>query len=275
VVIWDAWAAGSPPSTPLRVQARRVRADGSLASPIVDVAASHNPHQSDITYNFGMDESLVVWTRVSQPPPLGTGSDIWASRLSYASNDSLVVGAPFSVTHSAKHERGPAVSTNGQDRYIVLFEYEYSGTDTDIRGQELDALGGKVGLTAFTVAASPQDETHPDVVAREWSGADYFATWQRTESFATATYGSIRAWRFGTGVTAHLLEVTPWFWDNWTPAVGTDGVGYLITYAGKQVTLSGFPEAVAKRHIYGRSWRLEATFLPLIHRQSGAPLQGR
>ena len=264
VVTWNLWGPGSPPSIPGGVQGRRVLPNGSNPDAGVMVDGTYSAQQSDIAYHFNFDECLVVWKRVTPLPPTGTGSDIWASRLSYKIGGYLDVGTPFSITHSTKDETRPAVATNQVDRYIVVYEYEYSDTDRDIYGQELDSGGNKVGLSPFQIASTGRDETHPDVVAVP-AIRDYFAAWQRTESITSTIYESIWAQRWGSGVTRYQFEVTPRVWDNWTPAVGTDRVGHLIAYAGKPATSTSGPVlAWNSRHIYGRVWWPEAVYVPLV-----------
>ena len=71
-------------------------------------------------------------------------------------------------------------------------------------------------------------------------------------------------------MTDHYFQVTPWAWDNRTPAVATDcgfdvaGLGHLIAYAGKPFLGTAGPEAGPKRHIYGRIWWPEALYVPLV-----------
>ena len=263
LVVWNTRVTGSPPTTATTVGSRRVMANGTMPYDWAPITTDGSPHQSDVAYMYWEDEYLVVWVRESAPPPAGTGDDIWASRLSYRIDGPLVnldVGTPFSVTHSTKDENRPTVSSNGLDRYIVVYEYEYTDTDTDIYAQELDSAGNKVGTSPFNIASTTSDETHPDVVAVPFSGADYFAAWQRRQGTEPNTYESIWARRWGSGVTDYFLEITPWAtWDCRTPAVATDGIGRLIVYAGKDLLDPG-----GKRHIYGRMWWPEVVFVPLV-----------
>ena len=258
LVTWNTRVTGSPPTTAVAVGSRRVMADGSMPYAWAPITTDGSPHQSDIAYHLWENKCLVAWVRESAPPPAGTGDDIWASRLSYAGDGSLVIGAPFSVTHSTKHENSPAVSTNGRDRYVVAFEYEYSDTDRDIYGQELDGAGNKVGLSPFQIASTTSDETHPDVIAVPFAGADYFAAWQRTEGTFPNTDETVWARRWGSGVTDYYFCVTPWVDITvHPPAVATDGVGRLIVYPHLYYLLEYF-------HIFGRTWWPEAVFVPLV-----------
>ena len=261
VVTWNLWGPGSPPSIPGGVQGRRVLPNGSNPDAGVMVDGTYSAQQSDIAYHFNFDECLVVWKRVTPLPPTGTGSDIWASRLSYKIGGYLDVGTPFSITHSTKDETRPAVATNQVDRYIVVYEYEYSDTDRDIYGQELDSGGNKVGLSPFQIASTGRDETHPDVVAVPFAPAEYFATWQRTEDTTPVTQEQIWAQRWGSGVTAYPFQVTscdPCF--AYTPSAAMDGGGRRLTVYARESLAPSW-----KRHIYGRMWwPQKPVFVPLV-----------
>ena len=236
---------------------------------------------------------------VSAAPPGGTGNDIWASTLLEDEwfDGSLTISEPFSITHSTKHENRPAVAVNSF-RNVVVFERDFSETDTDIYAQEFSPVGGNMG-SPFAIAWSSADETHPNVLAfaarnsgsvcaNAWSPADEthpnvlalwgmglplrnFAVWQRTEGTSPNTWESIEARRWDSDYPEssvypeYFLQVTPWAWDNWTPAVATDGRGYLIAYAGKPFLGASGPEASPTRHIYGRIWwPQKPVFVPLV-----------
>ena len=261
VVIWNTRAVESQTDT--SVARRRVMANGSMPYARTLITTDVSPRQSDIAYNLLSDQYLVVWVRQYAPPPGGTGNDVWGSTMTYELDGSILCGAPFSITHSTKNEDSPSVSTNGFDRYIVVFEYQYSAIDRDIYGQELDTAGSKMGASPFPIAVSTRNETQPDVVAEffgDWEHPDYFAAWQRTEGPEGDTWESIWARRWGSGATGHYFQVTPRArWDNWTPAVATDGVARLTAYAAEDLLASG-----GKRHIYGRIWWPAVVFVPLV-----------
>ena len=259
LVIWNNFAVELQ-QTPTSVAGRRVNGDGTITEAAFVITADGFPHQSDIVFINAADKYLVVWVRVYAPPPGGTGNDIWGGLLYREPDGSLVIGTPFSITHSTKHENRPAVSSNDEARFMVVFEYEFSDTDTDIYGQELDYMGEKVGASPFAIALSGEDETSPDVVGGRWSfPAQYFAAWQVTEGISD-TYESIMAKRWGSGLTGYTFQVAPWyFWDNLTPAVATDGVGYLTAYAGKDLLVHN-----GKSHIYMRMWWPVVVFVPIV-----------
>ena len=104
------------------------------------------------------------------------------------------------------------------------------------------------------------------MVAAPATGVDYVGVWQRTEGTAPDTWESVQGWRWDDGANNYVFEVTPWdLWDNWSPAVATDGVGHLIVYAAKGVVPTSGPESGVKRHIYGRLWwPQQPVFLPLV-----------
>ena len=166
--------------------------------------------------------------------------------------------ASLVINDRPEDQQSPALTTNDQHRYLVLWQYAYPGPccDWDIRGQELDVAGNLQG-GELIIADSTDDEQDPAVAARPGAIRDYLATWRRT----TSSGETIEATRWGD-VTPSFFEVANVaFWDSESPAVAWDRASALIVYAADS---QGDPTVY--RHIYGRRWAPNATFLPLVTR---------
>jgi len=184
--------------------------------------------------------------------------DIRAARI--AAGPGIVVDPPgvFTIDAPEEDQQLPAVTTNEQHRYLVVWQHAFPGPccDWDIRGQELDVNGNLVG-SVFSIASTTDDETSPAVVARPGPVRDYLVTWQRTASTGEEIWAYHRK-----DATIEVFDVAASaFWDHESPAVAWGRVAPLIVYEGDS---QGDPTVY--RHIYGRRWVPNAVHLPLVVR---------
>ena len=254
LVIWN--ALDTTTSLATDVAGYRVSADGSVinpGAPIIITDVNH-PHQADVVYNLAADGYLVVWRRMWSV----ADGDIWGARLNW---NGTLNGTAFVINAETVDQQAPAVATNGQDRYLVVWQHQTTLTYWDIVGRYLDSSGNPIGVS-FPIAASASHAKMPDVVAAGSGSNDYLTVWEQTTPTGTA----IRARRDrlvgNTTTPVNQFEVASGgFWENKGPAVAADRVGYLIVYEGDS---PGDPTVY--RHIYGRMWWPEAVFLPLVVR---------
>ena len=260
LVVWNAFdtTISFPPGAPSDIAGYRVSASGVVQNPgsplILTTYAS--PHQVDMVYNVAMDEYFLAF--VVMHPQATTGNDIYGLRVSW---NGTPVNPPglIHICEITKDQNAPAVATNEQDRYMVVWEHEYSGTDHDIYAREYDANGNPVG-SYFTIASWTEDTTAPDVAANG-ANDEWLAVWQQALS-GGAGY-AIKGFRWGSGPTVYtyFFDVANYaFWESENPAVAADVPGYLIVYEGDSSTTN--------RHIYGRMWWPEVVYLPLVLRNA-------
>jgi hypothetical protein len=251
IVVWSAHDATT--LTPTDVAHAILAADGSKLFGAI-FSSAQEPHQADVAYNVAADEYLVVWRRMWAP----ADGDIRAARI--VAGPGTVVDPPgvFTIDAPEEDQLLPAVTTNQQHRYVVVWQHAYPGPccDWDIRGQELDVNGNLVG-SVFSIASTTDDETSPDVVARPGTGRDYLAVWQRS----TSTGEEIWAYHRNDGNIEVLEVAAAAFWDHENPAVAWGRTASLIVYEGDS---QGDPAVY--RHIYGRRWVPNAVHLPLVVR---------
>jgi hypothetical protein len=252
LVVWSAHDATT--LVPTDIAHALLAADGSKLFGTI-ISSAQEPHQVDVTYNVAADEYLVVWRRMWAP----ADGDIRAARIH--AGPGTVVDPPgvFTVNAVTEDQMLPAVATNQQHRYMVVWQHAYPGPccDWDIRGQELDVNGNLVG-SVFSIASSTDDETSPAIVARPGPVRDYLAVWQRSTSAGEDIWAYHRN---DANIEAFQIASTA-FWDHGNPAVAWGQVASLIVYAGDS---QGDPTVY--RHIYGRRWVPNAVFLPLVLRQ--------
>ncbi|HSJ53850.1 MAG TPA: hypothetical protein VLC52_08875 [Anaerolineae bacterium] len=254
LVVWN--AVDTTTGLPNDVAAARVSASGAVLSAPHVIADVGTPHQADVAYNLAADEYLVVWRRHASDADW----DIYGARL--RGSDAELISPPgwFTVSAPVEDQRSPAVATNQQGHYMVVWEYAYPGPccDWDIRGQELDVGGAAVG-GVINVAQTTDDETNRRVVARPGPQRDYVAVWQK----GTLTGSEIWASRWGADVLVpdYFQVAAAAWWDHASPAVAATGARYLFAY---EADSQGDPTQF--RHIYGRYWTPNVVFLPMVLR---------
>ncbi len=257
MVVWNAFntTTSFPPGVPNDIAGARISNTGSILSTSILTTYS-GPHQVDITYNVAMDQYFLAFVVVHTAAT--SGNDIYGLRVGW---DGSPVGGLIEIYKDdipgqRKHQNHPAVATNEQDKYMVVWEHEYSATDHDIYAREYSVAGTPDG-SYFTISSWTEDDTVPDVAAnganREW-----LAVWQR--ALPGGSGYSIHGFRWGSAGSSaytYLFDVANWtFVECKNPAVAADIPGYLIVY--EEVN------PPAKQHIYGRMWWPEATYLPLM-----------
>lgn len=258
LVVWNAFdtTIGFPPGTANDIAGYRMSASGVVQDPgfPLIIAFGSEPHQVDVAYNVAMDEYFFVF--VITHTQVTTGNDIYGRRVSW---NGTPVNPPglIPICEIEKNQNAPAVATNGQDRYMVVWEHAYSSADTDIYGREYNADGSPVG-SYFTIASWTEDTTTPDVAAKG-ANTEWLAVWQ--EELSSGTEYAVKGfrWRSEPAVPTYFFDVANYaFWENEDPAAAAGSSGYLIAYEGDS--------AVTNRHIFGRVWWPEALYLPLVFR---------
>lgn len=256
MVAWNAFdtTASFPPGLPSDIAGYRVSASGVVQNPgspsIFTTYAT--PHQVDMVYNVAMDEYFLVFVVVHTQ--VTTANDIYGLRVSWNGVPANPPGLIL-ISDSAKDENAPAVATNEQDRYMVVWELAYSSTDHDIFAREYNADGSPFG-SYFTLASWTEDTTAPDIAANG-QGKEWLAVWQQDLGGGGAF--AIKGLRWGSypSTYTYFFDVANFaFWENQNPAVAADIPGYLIVYEGDS--------SMTNRHIYGRMWWPETLYLPHV-----------
>lgn len=231
----------------LGIGRRRLSASGNFLSNADYITQSGFPGNPDITYNVAADQYLAVWAQLGS-----SFVDIYGGRLS---REGALQGSVFPISEAADEQQFPSVTTNEQDRYLVVWQDKRYG-DWDIFGQLLAVNGNKVAAD-FWVTLSTDDETQPDVAANG-SAQRYLAVWQRGAAGGeTIEAGFLDA----NGLLISPFEVAPGgFGDNVHPAVGTHLAGYFVVYDWTSWTPG------SNSDIFGRTWTPFANFLPSVIR---------
>jgi len=260
LVVWNAFdtTTSFPPGIPSDIAGARVSGDWSTIYTSNILTTYSGPHQVDITYNLAMNQYFIAFVVVHTEAT--SGNDIYGLRVGW---DGSPVGGLIEIYRDdiagqRKHQNHPAVATNEQDKYMVVWEHEYDPTDHDIYAREYHVDGTPDG-SYFTISSWTQDDTVPDVAANG-ANKEWVAVWQR--ALPSGSGYSIHGFRWGSAGSSaytYLFDVINWtFYECKNPAVAADIPGYLIVYEEKA--------PLNKFDIYGRMWWPEAVYLPLILR---------
>lgn len=257
-VVWNAFdtTTSFPPGVPNDIAGYRVSSDGEVQNPGIPslLATTGSPHQVDLVYNVGTDEYFIVYVIVHT---LATsGNDIYGRRVTWdgVAQSSIEI-LKDDYDGGRKHQNHPAVATNNQDKYMVVWEHEYSSTDHDIYAREYNANGTPVGAS-FGLSTWTQNDCAPDIAANG-SNDEWLAVWQRGDGSSGYAIEAVLWGSAGSGVITQFFEVVNWaFYESTKPAVAADIPGYLIVYEQRP--------PVGYQHIFGRMFWPQALFLPLV-----------
>jgi hypothetical protein len=270
-VVWNAFdtTTSFPPGIPVDIAGARAPDDWSGIETSNILTAADGPHQVDLTYNVAMDEYFIAFVVVHLEAV--SGNDIYGLRVN--GDDGTAVPGLIAIYEDPqagqkKHQNHPAVATNEQDKYMVVWEHEHAYNDHDIYAREYNADGTPAG-SYFTISSWTQDDTVPDVAANGLS-REWVTVWQR--ALPAGSGYSIHGFRWGSagsGAYTYLFSVFNWaFYECGNPAVAADIPGYLIVYEELPPPGALATSAILAnyQHIYGRAWWPEAAGLPLVLR---------
>jgi len=249
MVVWSAYDTGTLLYT--AVACRRVLADGSMPDSTVVVSTAGQPQSVDIVYNIALDGYLLVWVRDSGAP---TDYDIYGVFLDrYAAK--INPPGEFAVNSYYSDQMAPAVTTNEQNHYMVVWQHLYGPNDYDIHGELLQADGSVVD-GPFVIANTLADETAPDVAANG-ANQEYLTVWGVDPGGMVLVSGRLRRGDGTLEPPAQISRVDSWLLS---PAVACDIPGFFIAYEKLYWDTSTF-------HIYGRKWLPEEMYMPLALRK--------
>jgi hypothetical protein len=247
LVVWSAYDTATAPFPFTDVAGIRVLPDGTMPDAHFIISTVGQPHEVDIVYNVALDGYMVVWVRdggVSEDDIYGAFLDRYGAMISSPGE--------FAVNSYLSDQATPAVTTNEQNHYLVVWQHLYSPGDWDIYGELLQANGSVVD-GPFVVAGTIYEERWPEVAANG-ANQEYLIVWHSE----TGSQDVVRArLRNADGILEPQADISSLQLVYSWPVVACDIPGFLIVYKNT----SG--DCTAPQHIYGRKWWPEAAFVPL------------
>jgi len=245
MVVWHTENAAS--NLLLGIGRRRLGANGSFLSNADYVTQSNFPNSPDIAYNPAADQFVVVWAQIGS-----SFIDIYGGKLS---REGALQGSVFPIGVGANEQQFPAITTNEQNRYLVVWQDDrLVAGDWDIYGQFLDGSANLVGGNRW-YDVSNENETRPAVIA---NGAtrEYLIVYQKTTAGGESIWGNFTN---ENGVFLDWFELSPGgLGDSGHPAVATHLAGYFVVYEWEPWD----PNSVTD--LYGKMWSPYAVFLPIV-----------
>jgi len=146
-----------------------------LVGPVIAISdLGRSEYKPRVAHNTTANEYLVVWEYDANGD--GSNYDIRAARVQA---DGTVIIPTLVVAGWSYHDRRPDVAYNSAaDEYLVVWEYDYYGNDSDydIVGQRVSASGTLLGGTFF-VGGYVRDECKPRL-AYNSTANDYLVVWE-------------------------------------------------------------------------------------------------
>jgi len=166
--------------------------ESSAGSPVFPeiwvTSAADDQSAPSVAHNSFLDEYLIVW----EDRQSTTDYDIYAQFIDGATG--LPIGSNFAVSSViGRDERAPRVVYNDTDNnYLVVWDEESSGGDTDILGQILSADGSPLG-GAFVICDYSGNQQSP-AVAFNSNYDEYLIVWMdfRYSSLESDIFAEIR-----------------------------------------------------------------------------------
>jgi hypothetical protein len=178
LVVWSETL--QTPVTNKDILGQVVAIDGSLTGTAFSISDDPGDgtyrQDPDLAYNRHANRFLVAWEQKFSD----TNWDIYAQQVHGAGG---LYGSAFIIAYYTAPTVNPAVAaiptTPGNEKFLIVFELQYSSTDRDIYARvvtEEGAIIPEIGGTIY-VADSTNSETNPSIAGSE-SNDTYLVTWR-------------------------------------------------------------------------------------------------
>jgi hypothetical protein len=162
-------------------------------SPFMISAKSADEYEPKIAFNSKHREYLVVWENLWSEED----HDVYARRVSSTGS----VLNEFAVSTGSYNQMNPSVAYDPiNDRYLVIFVYDYDGTgrDWDIVGRFIPWDGPNQGLVDFSICNWSSNQRHPELVYGR-AMEEFLATWTNAPEGQPTYISARRIYANGTG----------------------------------------------------------------------------
>ncbi len=234
LVVWQDQRAGN-----WDIWGQRVDLDGALLGDSFAICANASGQLLPaVAYNLDTNQYLVVWE------DRRTDADIYGQRVDA---DGTLDGGEIAIASSGSTpRRRPRVAFNPiSGEYLVVYAYEVSESDHDVRARRVPASGAP-STAEMDIATGTADQHYPDVACRslEPGGGGYLIVWRET----VGTQRDIKGQRRNQeGGFLENLDICTDSTSQWTPAVAysPDNDRYLVVWPDDR-------DGAANTNIYGR-----------------------
>lgn len=209
-----------------------------------------NPNNPDLAWNPVNQQFLVVWNRFNP-----TFKNAVIGDLRNKDYNRILPGIIIIYDDPAYNAFFPRVAYSS-GYYGVVFDFEFSATDHDIKMAWVFHDGGSV-IAPILIDTSLNNDTRPVIAGTANStGQEYVILFQR------AGVNGATVWMrpITNFLASENREVCNYiFWDCTYPAIARGAGGYLMMY-----TLDSVGDTSVKQHVFGRMFWQFNLGLPLI-----------
>jgi hypothetical protein len=163
----------------------------------------------------------------------GSSEDVYGARID---SGSVLDASGRVLSTLANPQEGPSVAWDGSGYLTVWQDGRAPGGD-DIYAARAAADGTALDGTGIAVSAGAAPEGEPDVT---WNGSNYLVVWQDYRSGTGYDVYAARVSAAGAVLDAGGIAVSTAAGDQTSPAVASDGSGFIVTWTdGRNLGTTG------------------------------------
>lgn len=248
------------------LQTRTIDPTGSLGDTqqVNQVAPGEEPYQPSIACSSVSGQCLVAWTEVE---PV---SWQWGIRTRLLGSDGVPIGNEAVVVEGGGHHTQPRVVYNPDfDEFLVVYSSDRDAGVVDVSAQLVRASDGALLGAAVVESGTDFDRSQPKaayLAARD----DYLIAYTCEDASGDRQVRAkvVADDLVGVGTSPEVVIASPPV-DDYAPAVGAEGDGYLVAWARRQ----GTPAAtqIRARRVSGDGVPIGSTSGFLVNDFAGLP----
>ncbi|WP_394844266.1 hypothetical protein LZC95_45335 [Pendulispora brunnea] len=229
-----AWERNRPYYHNGEIRLGRVGLQGEVLHPPRGVLVADTTTDDGPQMAFDGSNVLLVWSR-----PIQVGRSwhetVHSGRFSTVLRPVDGTGVPLPI-QSANGQSRPAVAAMGS-QYLVVWEDGRGGVEFAISGARVDATGKVLDPSGIAVARGVGRKMHPTVAS---NGTGYMVAWRdEREENRPQIYGARVDAAGGAKEPGGFALGTMTSYDRPSPAIASDGTGYLVAWVDDQWHLRG------------------------------------
>jgi hypothetical protein len=171
------------------IKAQRFNSSGAKVGGEITIATGFSPQHDPAVAMDAKGNFTVVWVHDFS----STDKDVRAARFnSYGVRQ----GSEIVVANTPKYEYDPAIAMAGNGDFVITYTYQFSSSDSDIRGK-LYAANGSVKKT-FDVDASSRKEGRSDIAMA--ADGRFAVTYVKSDDIIVKRYN-----KYASGVGTHTI----------------------------------------------------------------------
>ncbi|MEO0070807.1 MAG: T9SS type A sorting domain-containing protein [candidate division WOR-3 bacterium] len=230
LVVWQSyeWL----PSEEGKIWGARVAPDGQILGILEITSGDYYLSQSAVT--FGDENYLVVWRDYRNDR-----QDIYGARVSKEGVLLDPNGIPIDTSSSFFYKQDPALSSDGDNYFVVYALSDTTNWYPDIYGKRVNQDGVVIDREPIPISTAEYEQYIPSI---DFNGTNYLVVWQDYRERVSEIYGA-RVMPNGTVLDPEGIKLISELEDRYQPRVccgpsPVKGVQHLLTFYGYYSPLS-------------------------------------